>query len=120
MMKRNASMAGVRRLVSPASAPERADTLDLAVVGGLLVERQQDGDHLELKLFGQLDRESAQFLSGDLPAGTELLDLTELDSVDPGALQSLTERQRAEHAAGHDLRLRIAPHQVSALRHPAA
>ncbi|HWD65758.1 MAG TPA: hypothetical protein VG405_11345 [Solirubrobacteraceae bacterium] len=118
MTKRESSLDGVHGVAFPAAVSPAAATLDIAVLGGMLVERSEDSDHLELKLFGRLDDESERLLEDVLPAGTDLLDLSGLDCTEPAALRTLTGRRREEHQAGRELLLRIAPHQASQLTQP--
>jgi hypothetical protein len=120
MTRRESSFDGVHGVALPAAVPSSAATLDIAVLGGMLVERFEDSDRLELKLFGRLDVESERLLEDVLPGDAGLLDLSCLDSTDPAALRTLTARQREEHQAGRDLLLRIAPHQASQLTQPEA
>lgn len=119
MTMRESSFDGVPEVALPAAVPPSA-TLDIAVLGGMLVERFQDSDHLELKLFGRLDAESERLLEDLLPEDAGLLDLSGLDSTEPAALRTLTGRQRHEYEAGRELLLRIAPHQATQLAQPEA
>ncbi len=124
-MKREASTDDVLRSAYPATRPThtKTESLDIAVLGGLLVELHGHDGELELKLFGRLDGESARLLESGLLTGlpdTALLDATNLDTVEPAALRSLTDRQREQQRAGRQLLLRIAPHQVADLSRPEA
>ena len=119
MMKHNASMDDAAGLAptsigAPGLGADVSGILDVAVLGGALVERRQDPAGLELRLFGRLDRDASDLL-GTAAVPVVQVDLTRLDSVDPVALRSLVERQRSEHEAGRQLLLRIAPDQVAAL-----
>jgi hypothetical protein len=108
-------MDDVLRPVSPGCGCASTESLDIAALGGLLVELHEHHGERDLRLFGRLDRESARLLESgllaDLPP-TTLLDLTNLDTVEPDALRSLTDRQREQLRAGRQLLVRIAPHQI--------
>lgn len=111
-------MDDVQSRASPGHDTAAAGALDVAVLPGVLVERHDDAEGLQLKLFGQLDGPAADLLQAsllaDLPHGA-LLDLSHLDRVDPAALRTLLDRQRDDLRNGRQLLLRIAPHQVSEL-----
>ncbi|HET9719439.1 MAG TPA: hypothetical protein VFP55_05125 [Solirubrobacteraceae bacterium] len=111
-------MDDVKSPAAPGPDTAAAGSLDVAVLPGVLVERHEDAEGLRLKLFGRLDGPAAELLQAsllaDLPQGA-LLDLSQLDRVEPAALMSLIDRQRDDLRAGRQLLLRIAPHQVSEL-----
>jgi ABC-type transporter Mla MlaB component len=120
-MKREASVDDILRLASRAPGPAPTESLDIVVLAGLLVELHEHSGELDLKLFGRLDGGSARLLESSLLARlrtSALLDLTNLDAIEPAALRRLTDHQREALRAGRQLLLRIAPHQASELSQP--